>query len=375
MDDSVLWDEHEDGGDPYESPAQPLRASWDPLERPQATPVRRPERTQRQTKRRSSVGWFVHRYGWRAYGIPILLAATVLAVIQMTNQSPTPSPPVVAAMTTPVLTTVVSGVTTVVTMPPETVTVSATVPAATDPTAPEESVVTDGSLAPDPNGTLPLDPGQLPDGGPFIVDGERTFSVVPGTAEQFGAGSDVRTYAIEVEDGVTVDGGPETFATLVDKILSDPRSWTSPALGGFAFVRVDPAETEPDFRISLTSQMTIRELCGYDIQLEASCYNSAEGRVLINDARWVRGAVAYAGDVISYRSYAINHEVGHALGFGHQACAEDGGLAPVMMQQSWSVSNDDLNPLAPQDIPRDGKVCKANPFPDPLAGQGTPTNR
>ncbi|ODQ93942.1 hypothetical protein BHQ17_11290 [Mycolicibacterium holsaticum] len=42
--------------------------------------------------------------------------------------------------------------------------------------------------------------------------------------------------------------------------------------------------------------MTIREGCGYDIQLEASCYNPAytdgQPRVFINEARWVRGAAA-----------------------------------------------------------------------------------
>ncbi len=86
--------------------------------------------------------------------------------------------------------------------------------------------------------------------------------------------------------------------------------------------------------------MTVREGCGYDIQLEASCYNPAyvdgQPRVFINEARWVRGAVPFQGDVGSYRQYLINHEVGHAMGYQrHEGCAENGALAPIMMQQTF----------------------------------------
>ncbi len=79
--------------------------------------------------------------------------------------------------------------------------------------------------------------------------------------------------------------------------------------------------------MSLTSPMTVREGCGYEIQLEASCYNPDYGsdgqpRVLINEARWVRGAVPFQGDIGSYRQYVINHEVGHAIGYRHhEPCA------------------------------------------------------
>ena len=90
--------------------------------------------------------------------------------------------------------------------------------------------------------------------------------------------------------------------------------------------------------------MTVREGCGYEFRLETSCYNPAYGadsqpRVFINEARWVRGAVPFQGDVGSYRQYLINHEVGHAIGYQrHEPCDENGGLAPVMMQQTFSTS-------------------------------------
>ncbi|RIJ70343.1 DUF3152 domain-containing protein [Nakamurella silvestris] len=372
MDNSVLWDEE---GDLFQEAPQPLRASWDPLAKEQG--ARRPSRAPRTTKRRSSVGWFVHRYGWRAYGIPLLLAATVLAIIEMTNGGANRNAdPELASVAAPVMTTVISGVTSVVTLPPETVTVSADTPPSGAGNAPVDGTAgVATTVPPDPPSSYPtnITPGQLPAGGDFTKAGDKSYRVVPGTTKRVGKGSDLRTYAVEIEDGVTVDGGDKAFADFVDTTLDDARSWTSPLMGDFSLQRVAPSDN-PDFMVTLTSQMTIRELCGYDIKLEASCYNSSAGRVLINDARWVRGAVSYTGDIGSYRRYAINHEVGHALGFGHQPCAENGGLAPIMMQQSWSVANDDLTQLDPQTIPLDGKVCKPNPWPDPLGGQGNPTS-
>ena len=93
---------------------------------------------------------------------------------------------------------------------------------------------------------------------------------------------------------------------------------------------------------------------------------------MINLARWVRGAIAFGGDIGNYRIYAINHEIGHAFGKGHAAAPKNGGLAPVMMQQSFGVSNDyvaQLNDKAGYDDPvtADGKTCQYNPWPNPQA--------
>ncbi len=178
---------------------------------------------------------------------------------------------------------------------------------------------------------------------------------------------------MEVEDGIENAQADQDFASLVDHILADPRSW----IGHGAVTLQRVAAGTPSFRISLTSQLTVRgdALCGWEIPYEASCYARTVKRVAINDARWARGAVSFNGDRGSYRVYAINHEVGHALGYAHQPCAANGGLAPVMMQQSWSTANNDLAPLNPQLIPMDGKVCKFNPYPYPLGSSAGATSR
>ena len=207
--------------------------------------------------------------------------------------------------------------------------------------------------------------GALPAGPDFANTGPGTWHTVAGTTPARGTGAQAYTYTVEVEDGLQPADADQAFAAAVDATLADPRSWVGG--GQVTLQRVDSGD--PSFRISLTSQMTVRspQLCGWDIPLEASCFNKQAGRVLINDARWSRGAVAYGTDIDSYRSYAVNHEVGHALGFSHQPCPDNGGPAPVMMQQSWSTANDDLTVLNPQLIPADGKVCLPNPYPFPDA--------
>jgi hypothetical protein len=200
----------------------------------------------------------------------------------------------------------------------------------------------------------------LPDGPAFPTTGAATFHVVPGSGPAVGTGP-LRTYAVEVEDGITVD--EQAFASFVDATLANPHGWT--AKGERAVQRVDgPAS----LHIRLTSQQTARAVCGYEIPVDVSCRNG--NLVFLSAARWFRGAVAYLPDLTAYRQYMVNHEVGHAFGQPHRPCDAAGAPAPVMMQQTFSVSNDEIVRItagAPQGavIPQDGKVCTPNPWPYP----------
>lgn len=176
-----------------------------------------------------------------------------------------------------------------------------------------------------PPAVIGLGTSCLDTGAPFRPDG--TFEVVPGESEQVGEGHLV-TYAVEVEGGLPVD--PDCFARVVELTLGDRRGWL--ASGRYAFRRVS---AEPGVIVTLASPATVDAHC---LPLRTngifSCWNGS--RAMLNYDRWERG-VEHFPDLIEYRTYQINHEFGHGLGFGHVDCPRAGVPAPVMMQQTKGV--------------------------------------
>jgi hypothetical protein len=210
------------------------------------------------------------------------------------------------------------------------------------------------------------EPAELPGGVPVTPSGSGTWHVVPGaTGTVAGTGARQLTYTVEVEDGLDLP----SFASDVDAILADPRGWTG--LGEVSFRRVDGPGARPAVRIGLTSPGTSRrpDLCGFTVPYDSSCY--LRHRVVVNLARWLRGAHSFDGDLAGYHRYAINHEVGHALGHPHTGCPATGAPAPVMMQQTFGLSNTylaELNRAEPGAAVRvhpDGAVCRPNPWVTP----------
>ena len=270
---------------------------------------------------------FVARYGWRAYALPVLIVVTVAAL--MTTHE-------VARRQ------------------------------AAGGTQHSAGTAGDQSAPPVAGDQIPLkndNPGDhvdntvlkaaaLPSGTPYAKHGDGTFKVLNGSSPVVGAGRLYR-YSIEVEHGVDqVDLAK--FQQTVTQALADKRSWSG---HGVALKRVDSGPI--DFRVSLTSSMTVRSLCGYTVHVETSCF--IDGRVVLNDSRWARGSAAYIGDVTSYRQYMVNHEVGHALGHQHAHQCLPGGLAPAMMQQTFGLRS-----------AATGAMCQANPWPYPSGAKGAP---
>lgn len=274
----------------------------------------------------------VATYGWRVYALPVLLALTVLAVLDVGGQG---GSGLIGRSSSSLSGDVLAG------------------------------DVAISPLIPNPDGGPGFEAvkasAELPGGGPFTERGAGTWQVVPGAGPAFGQGRRF-TYTVEIEDGVVLEGGPRGFATTVDRTLNNPKSWVGS--GHYQFQRIDDTE-QADLRISLTSQLTTREMCGFRIPFDASCWKGSDRRVVINVARWVRGAVAFQGNLVQYEQYVINHEVGHGLGFSHTPCDATGNLAPVMMQQTWGVSNDYLATLDTDRVVADGKVCEPNAWPFP----------
>jgi hypothetical protein len=280
-----------------------------------------------------AIGDFVRRHGWRAYALPVLTVVTIVALVQGGASSDHSQASAPAASGAP--------------------TVAAGGPSAggsagsSAPTAgPQQTVKVDQPGA----NVLPAtgDTAALPPGAPYTAQGAGTFAVVKGNTAIVGTGP-LRRYTIEYENGITgID--VQAMAATIDATLGDPRSWT--AGGQFSLQRVDSGSV--DFRITLVSSMTVRTLCGYEEQIETSCFApDRDNRVVLNNSRWARGAMAYANDLETYRLYMINHEVGHALGFGHVFSCRGDGKAPTMMQQTKSVV--DVN----------GATCQPNPWPNP----------
>ena len=145
-------------------------------------------------------------------------------------------------------------------------------------------------------------------------------------------------YRYDVEFRGEVITGTDDFSETTARILTDARGWT---LGGsVAFQR---SGDDPDFTVVLASPDEIdaaHEVCSRDY----SCRIDHE--ILINDRNWREATAAWrevGGDLVTYRRYLLNHEVGHFLGFGHVDCGEDGERAPVMQQQSVSTQECEPN--------------------------------
>ncbi|MET0763868.1 MAG: DUF3152 domain-containing protein [Blastococcus sp.] len=262
---------------------------------PPRTPVRaRPGRVRR----------FVRRYGWRAYAVPLLTLATLVALVDVALTAPADPGADAAASQAAVSTAEVSA------------------PRDPLPTAPAE-------LDAGPSETPAVTGAQT-----YVEKGTGTVSVVDGGSPVLGTGP-LHRFLVEVEDGIGVDGA--AFAAAVETTLGDPRSWGNN--GRMSFQRVGAAEAaadQYDFKVTLVSPGNMETYCpGVGTGGYTSCRYGE--RAVINLARWATAVPHYDGDIATYRLYVVNHEVGHVLGNGHVNCPGAGQLAPVMVQQTLGL--------------------------------------
>jgi hypothetical protein len=157
---------------------------------------------------------------------------------------------------------------------------------------------------------------------------EATFLVasVPEGGAVAGSGNRWR-YSIEVEPSLGID--PDELALEIRAALEDERSWartrTLEQVG-------DPSQAR--IRIVVATPDTVDALCGRAGLRTAGIYSCWNGRfAALNGWRWEVGADGFP-DISTYRTYLVNHEFGHGLGYGHVGCPAEGAAAPVMMQQS-----------------------------------------
>ncbi len=144
------------------------------------------------------------------------------------------------------------------------------------------------------------------------------------------------TYSVEIERGLGANA--RQVARIVHAVLTDRRGWETE--DHVRFVHVSPARqrhgADVDIRVTLASPALTDKLCApLKTRSKLDCFNTS--RAVLNYRNWQHGIPAYAGDLRGYRTYLINHEVGHGLGFGHEHCTTKGAAAQVMIQQTISL--------------------------------------
>jgi hypothetical protein len=183
------------------------------------------------------------------------------------------------------------------------------------------------SPAPRPRPTIKA--AQRPEAG-----NSGQFAYVSGFGPVLGGAGPIHRFRVAVEKPTPADAGPD-FADEVNRTLGDRRSWI--ASGRFRLQRV-PGSSSAEFTVYLASPKTSERMCSTG-GLETGGYTSCRlsRKVIINDARWDDAVRDYRAPISTYRRYAINHEVGHQLGHGHEACPGKGRPAPGMMQQTFGL--------------------------------------
>lgn len=210
-----------------------------------------------------------------------------------------------------------------------------------DPVLPAPAEAAGTSAAPDLESPAESAPAARTENTTYASTSTGAFGYVPGDGPVLGSAGSVRRFQVAVEEGIGQD--ESEFASEVQTVLGDPRGWT---LDEVRFQRV-PEGAPADFTILLASPVTSESMCAAG-GLQTEGYSSCRlpGQVIINVARWTEAVPGYGAPVAVYRAYAINHEVGHQLGYGHEACAAPGRPAPVMQQQTYGL-----------------RGCVANPWP------------
>lgn len=197
--------------------------------------------------------------------------------------------------------------------------------ASSEPNAPQGEIAKRPKRKPAPSAPATVPAAVVPEQGAGTFD---TASVAESPT------SGATTYRVEVERGLPFD--VDEVASFVEATLVDDRGWARRHPLG----RVDG---ESDLRIVVASPKTADSLCApLDTGGRLSCRNG--NNVVINGWRWHFGADSYTGRLESYRRYVVNHETGHALGYGHVSCPAPGEPAPVMLQQTKGLNGCVANP-------------------------------
>ncbi|MFG1896831.1 DUF3152 domain-containing protein [Micromonospora zamorensis] len=203
------------------------------------------------------------------------------------------------------------------------------------------------SVSPSPSEAVPSSPSPvLRAPGAVPSAGTGGFGYDDRSGPVLGRAGELRRYRVAVESGSNEDAAE--FALAVQTALAGPGSWVD---SGRLRLQQVPGDAPRDFTVYLATARTAGRMCadgGVDIRVGGRPYTScrAPGQVIINLDRWrlsVPHFVSAGVPLAVYRTYVVNHEVGHQLGHRHERCPGAGRPAPVMMQQTLFLNGCRVN--------------------------------
>ncbi len=146
----------------------------------------------------------------------------------------------------------------------------------------------------------------------------------------------------------------DTFRPIAATLVEHPLGWVG--------LEVVADAQSADSVVTLTPDSVMATMFPDFAKEKLSVCDMNTREVWLNEDRWRRTIPDKSQlPLAAYRAYMVQHELGHALGWGHaEKCAVRGDAAPVMVQQTLGIGQ-----------------CAPNPFPTQyeLTNQKTPTNQ
>jgi hypothetical protein len=143
------------------------------------------------------------------------------------------------------------------------------------------------------------------------------------------------------------------FTDVVFRVLGDARGWRK---YGYTFQQVAAPRSGHDaLNIRLETSATAAALCGIP---GFSCARIDANDIVISLGNWMGGSKSDLSRD-RYRTYVVNHEVGHILGLQHQQCPIEEcrrrGLdsCPASVMQQMTRGPDAIAPCVESDWPLD----------------------
>lgn len=140
----------------------------------------------------------------------------------------------------------------------------------------------------------------------------------------------------------TARGFTNAELRFIGKTLADRRGWQNK---GFTFVHVQRPRARVQFVLHKVSGSAIARRFPTLAGLSVTDSRTSPVQVYINANNWVKPPRSFTASRHLYRQYLINHEVGHVLGYDHDALpSSPRHHCSVMYQQTRGTARCRPNP-------------------------------